>query len=194
MEKLSEKIATWIITNDPDSRDKYEIFVYTLQCLFGNVMANGALLILGAILGKPLEAVSWILFYNALRLHIGGSHAKTFARCFLGGTIYGVLCIAIIPYLDTYTVLLALAAIISVITTFWVAPVIHPNRLMSESQISKKHRLGKQIVFVECVLILVFYLCFPPWLAHSAALGMFSAALLCIIGKLQQKSVAHSES
>lgn len=187
MEKFSEKVATWIITNDPDSADNYDVFVYTIQCLCGTVLSYGVLLILAAIIGMPLEAISWIIFYNALRLHIGGSHASTFARCFTGGTIYGTLCIISVIYLDQFPILLVLEAIISIIATFFVAPVIHPNRLVSEEQIAKKHRLGKQIVLLECGLILVFHLCFAPWLAHSAALGMFSAALLCIIGKLQQK-------
>lgn len=186
MEHLSKRIAAWIVSNDPDSSDKYDILVYALQCLFGTVMANGALLIVAALIGKPFEAVSWIVFYNALRLHIGGSHAKTFARCFLGGTIYGILCIIVIASIDRFSFLLVIEAIVSVAATFFVAPVVHPNRLLSEGQIAKKHRLGKQIVLLECALILVFYFCFAPWLAHSAALGMFSAALLCVIGKLQQ--------
>lgn len=181
---LSERLAQWIIRNDPDSTDDYDLFVYVIQCAFGLVLANGILLIISCIIGMPLQAVLWIIFYNALRFFIGGSHASSLFWCILGGTIFALLCVITADFLASFPVTIPIEIGVSIITTFFVAPIVHPNRLISDEKIKKNHRTGKAIVIIESTVIVLFYFFTEPWIAQSASLGMFTAAVLCIIGKL----------
>lgn len=184
---VSEKIAKWIVCNDPDNADNYEVFVYVAQSAIGLLLSNAILLTIAAIIGLPLQALLWAVFYNALRFFIGGGHAKTFFLCMLGGTIFAVLCVVATNYLVSSPIFLVVEVGISIAVTFWVAPVVHENRLMTVEHINKNHRTGKMIVIIESALVVLFYFVFVPWVAHSAGLGMLSAAVLCIIGKLTAK-------
>lgn len=194
IEQMAERVAAWIVRNDPDSTQNYDVFVYVIQCTIGLLFANGILLIIAAFLGLPLQALLWIVFYNALRFFIGGSHANTFFFCILGGTIFAVLCAVATNYLVNYPIILIVEIVFSLIVTFFVAPVVHQNRLMTEEHIQKNHRTAKIIVVVEIAAIILFYFALEPWVSHSAGLGMFSAAVLCVVGKAANKKVKSESS
>ena len=185
--KMSLRFADWIIKHHPDYLKEYDVFVYVFQCLIESFIANGILIIIAFIIGMPIYALIWIIFYHALRVYIGGNHAETFLGCVLGGTFFSVVNILAIPYLSKYSLLLLFETGLSIFVTFFFAPVIHPNRLVSESVKKKRHTKAKIIVFVESGLVALFYLIFEHSVAHSAALGMLTASILCIVGKYTNK-------
>lgn len=186
MEKFSNKVADWIVKYNPDSLEQYDIYVYAVQCICGFLLSNGIILGIATVLHFPLQAFIWLVFYNCLRFFIGGSHAQTFKVCLAGGTVFSLACIAAATYLTPINILLMLEIIFCVWVVYFIAPVIHENRSLSKRQIIRKHRIGKVIVMIECLTIYIFYHYCGGKLAHSAALGMFAAALLCLIGKRTQ--------
>lgn len=183
MEKMANKIADWIIQNNPSTQDKRVIFVYAIECLCGFIFSNGLVLLIASLLKLPLQAFIWLIFYNSLRFYIGGSHAKNFMLCLAGGTFFSVICILAVKYLVKIKFLIPIEIIFSILVTYIVAPVMHPNRSLSVTHIRKKHRVGKIIVIIQSVIICFGYNVVDIMFAHSAALGMFVAAFLCFWGR-----------
>jgi Membrane protein putatively involved in post-translational modification of the autoinducing quorum-sensing peptide len=183
MEQLSKRIAAWIIKNNPESEESYDVFVYTLECLWGLIMANGILLFVCSFFHMGKHAVIWSLFYNALRFYIGGSHAKTFSRCIIWGTLFSVLCVLVVPSMQSFPFLLVIEVLFGVYVTYHIAPVIHANRMVSLEHRRRLHAYGKRVVIVESLLIMGFYIGGKLWVAHSAAMGILMASILCVIGK-----------
>lgn len=183
VEKLANKVADWVIENNPDSQDKYEIYIYAVECICGFVFSNGIVLAISIFINLPIQAVIWLVFYNSLRFYIGGSHAKNFGTCLAGGTFFSMICIIASEYLIESIVFLFIEVICSIMITYFIAPVMHPNRSLSRTQIEKRHWIGKVIVIVESLAIFLIYNILDIKLAQAAALGMFAAAVLCLIGK-----------
>lgn len=182
---LSVKVVDWIVKNDPESTAKHEELVYILQCLIERLISYGVLFTVAFIIGMPLQALVWTAFYTLLRFHIGGSHAETYLGCLISGTIFTIGCVLAVPFLAQFPILLVFETLFSIIVTFKVAPVVHPNKYLSPENTIKKHKHGKILVLVETAAVALLYVFCVPWVSQCAALGMCMASVFCVIGKLQ---------
>lgn len=129
-EKLANRVVEWIIRYNPDSRDKYDIFIYAIECMCGFVFSNGLILSISFLLRMPLQAIIGLVFHNSLRFYIGGSHAESFGVCLAGGIFFSSVCIVMAKYLEVKFFFLQIEIVFCIIITYFIAPVIHPNRLL----------------------------------------------------------------
>ena len=184
--KAAAKWADWLVTNgaEPESR---EIIIYGIECAFNEIIANLIVFAIAFIIKMPLEMLVWQVFWLALRINLGGQHAKSHFACIVCSTLLAVVCVLLIPVIVLFPLLILIEILFSISIAFFVAPSIHPNRLISEGRILKVKKRGRVICIAESVIIFVLYFTFPAWVAHVATLGMFSAAVLCLIGKFTNK-------
>lgn len=148
--------------------------------------SNGLVLFFAIWLDFLSETVIWLLFYNSLRFFIGGNHAKTFIRCLVGGTLFSIVCISLTKTLVGIKGVLLFECIFSILVTFFLSPVVHPNRALSQIEIERKSKIGKVIVLAETILVIIISNAWNTNLGQSAALGMTSAAALCVLGKISR--------
>lgn len=175
--------ANFLIRNGANKENK-EILIYGMEAAINEILANIIVFSIAFILHVPLEMLIWQIFWLVLRVNLGGHHANSHWACLTYSTVLAVGCVLLLPYITMWTWILPIEIILSLIVAFFIAPFIHPNRLSSEKHKLQVKKRGKIIALVESILIIIFYFIFPLWVAQVAALGMFSAAVLCIIGKI----------
>ncbi|MEG0681823.1 MAG: accessory gene regulator B family protein [Eubacterium sp.] len=185
MERWIEKWADHLIENGADPKNK-DVIIYGIEGAVSEILANIAVFTIAFLIGKPLEMLIWQIFWLPLRVNIGGHHAKHHITCLVYSTALAVGCVLILPYILNWAWLLIVEITITIIVSFFFAPYVHPNRPASDQHIQKIKKRGKLIAGIECFLIILFYFLLPIWVSYVAALGMFAATTLCIIGFLDQ--------
>lgn len=182
---IHETACKWasMLVERGGNRDNFDVLVYGFECFLNEVIATGLVFAIAFIIGKPLEMLVWQVFWLPFRLNLGGHHAANHFWCILYSTALAVGCVLLVPLLLPFSWIIWIEIAISLMIAFLVAPVIHPNRLVSEERIAKFKKAGRIICLVESIIILLLSFFAPVWLAQTAAIGMFTAAILCLVGK-----------
>lgn len=172
-----------MVVNGADA-DNHEIYAYGAECVLSEIIANITVFSISFLFGFPLEMLIWQLFWLPLRLYIGGFHSKVnHIICTIISTAIAVGSILVIPYVSTIGWIIWIEVGTSILITFSIAPIIHPNHPMSEKRVRKAKRYGRIICIIEVAAITLAYFLLPGWVSQAAALGMFMACVMCIIGK-----------
>ena len=185
--RTANKWADWLVANGAEP-ESHEIIVYGIECAFNEVIANLIVFAIAFIIHMPLEMLVWQVFWLILRVNLGGHHAKSHFACIAYSTLLAVVCVLLVPVIVAVPVLIPIEILFSLFIAFFVAPSIHPNRLVSEERIIKIKKRGRVICVAESVIIIALYFTCPAWVSHVAALGVFSAAILCLIGKFTNRT------
>lgn len=186
IQRWVEKWTDWFIRNgaNPDDAD---LLAYGIECLLFEMIANGVAFAIAFLMGMPLEMLIWQLFWLPLHLNLGGHHVSTHLGCLAYSTAYAVACLLILPLVLSFPVLLVIEIALTLTVAFTIAPFVHPNRLASEEHIRRVRKRGKIIALLESFLVFLFFVFFPPWVAHIAGLSILTAAILCIVGKAEYR-------
>lgn len=178
---LAEKWANCLAKNGAALENR-DILIYGIECAINEVLANIIVFTIAFILHIPLEMLIWQIFWLLLRVNLGGHHANSHLTCLIYSTVLAVGCVLILPYISAYSWLLLIEIVVTLIVAFFFAPFIHPNRLISKEHKERVRKHGKITAVIECILIVIFYFIFPSWVAQVAAIGMFAATVMCILG------------
>lgn len=183
IEKLAQKFARWLVNNsDYHSEDDYDVFVYGAECALNEIIAEAIIFALAFLLGVPLEMLVRQLFWIPFRLNSGGFHASSHVLCIVISTILAVTCVFLAKAIVDYSWILFLELILSIVIAFTVAPVVHPNNPVSESNYMRSKKMIRGIAVVESIIIIVLFLTVSKVYASIAVMGMFSAAVFCMMG------------
>ncbi len=183
LSKLSRKWADWLVSNGADE-ENYEVYIYGAECFLNEIIADIIVFAIAFLIGRPLEMLIWQIFWLPLRVNLGGHHAKSHFMCIFLSTALAVGCVLLIPYVVLVPGIIWFEIGFGLLVSFLVAPVMHPNHPVSAERMQRFKRTGRMICVIEAVAILILFFSGLQWIAHSAALGLASAALLCCVGKL----------
>ncbi len=186
LRKISAAIADKLITSGLDNNQR-EIIAYGAECTLSELLANAILIIVAYLLHLLPASLIWLIFFTALRIHVGGYHASNHALCIFESTIIGILC----SYLSTqftYSFMsTSIILILSFIAVFKYAPAVHPNHPISKSyQHILLHR-SLLILTIESSVTILCLLSLP--LAYAAVMinSILSCILLMILGHFRFK-------
>lgn len=190
--KLAHRWADWLVQNGADA-DNRDVFIYGFECMLNEVIATVLVFAIAFIIGRPLEMLIWQVFWLPFRINLGGHHASSHFWCIFYSTALAVGCVLLVPLIQHYDFLIWIELAFSIFVAFVFAPVIHPNRLVSDERRRKFKKDGRIICVIEAAIIAALFFFAPAWLTHTAAIGMSSAAALCLIGKFTTPKVASAE-
>lgn len=180
---LAEAWTSWLIRHGASSENR-EVILYGMIAAINEILANIFVFTIAFLLNVPLEMLIWQIFWLALRVNLGGHHANSHLLCLIESTALAVACVLLLPYIVTYVWLIPAEIAITLIVAFFFSPFIHPNRQASEEHKNRVKKRGRITAVIQTILITLFYIIFPAWVAHISALGMFAATALCVIGKI----------
>lgn len=152
--KLSEEIGLRLNSSDNEK----EIYSYSIEVLISLFINFIILSITAFILRKPVELITFIIFFSGLRTFAGGYHAKTHIEC-----ISLSLCLFIISalsstYLREYgNLILILGILFSIIMVFVLAPSESGNKPLSKKERMKYKTISRIIVTVLSVSAICLY-------------------------------------
>lgn len=189
IEHLAQKWSGWLIEHgaDPDNRD---VMIYGFECALNEITATVLVFAIAFIIGRPLEMLIWQIFWLPFRINLGGHHSNSHLWCIIYSTALAVGCVLLVPLLVLIPWIVWIEIAISIVIAFSIAPVIHPNRLVSDERKTKYKKYGRIICIVESAIIAMLVFTSPTWLAQTAGIGMGSAAILCLIGEFTNPKTA----
>jgi accessory gene regulator B len=187
LERLAKKITDLLLARGADPENR-EIYAYAIEYILSSIVSYGILLILAGIFNVLPTMLLFLLFWIPLRSNVGGLHAPSQGLCLLLSAVFGIgavlLSIYFVPGIGALLILLAL----SIVGTFLIAPVIHPNHPVSEKRRLKGKKTARIIIVAESAVILLCFLFFPHWVASAGAYSVVFAVLFGVLGKIVNKA------
>ncbi len=178
------RLARWftdlLIARGADPENK-EIYAYAIEYILSNIVSYGLLLILAAIFHVLPTMLLFLLFWVPIRTNFGGLHAPSQALCLVLSAIFGIGAVFLAIYFIPDILILFIFLALSIIITFMIAPVVHPNHPVSEQRRLRGKKITRIIIIIESVIIALCFVFFPHWISSA---GVYSVVFAVIFGLL----------
>ena len=155
LEKIATKLTAHMIKEKIVPAEDEEIYVYGWSLILSHAGSFLTMFLVAALTGEVLGTLIFLAAMIPLRSYAGGFHADTYFKCFLlSMSGYAIaLAVALLWPIHVYGWTLMLL-LFSVLVTFSVAPVDHPNKPLKEIRRWQHKVVSRVIVSVEAVLVL----------------------------------------
>lgn len=152
MEKLTRKLANNIARALNYDNEKEQVIAYGLTAMFQTLVTVLLVLIVGLLIGTPIEALILCFSVSLLRKYSGGAHVSFIELCTSMGVVYCVVFSAISKYLLAPLVgtgiMIAADVVIyglAYLAIYKRAPVDSPNKPIRTLKKKKRMRKGSYI-------------------------------------------------
>ena len=175
--RIAERMADSLARNSIIDESEKELYVYAVYTLVSQVFPLILVMITGALMGKIMEGILFIIPFLCIRKFSGGFHAKHMHTCIFSSCIICTICIYLTGVIR-YGIMITAAMIAASFSLVLFSPVENENRKLEEDERSRY----KKITAVLAVLFLVIYmLCAVLKLYRIAvciAVGIIMSAML----------------
>lgn len=185
---FSDKITDVLVYNKSIDSEDSDVCSYGLEILISALANLVMVLILGAIFGKFIQTIVFVICYCSIRQFSGGYHADTHGRCiftFLCMYLATVVFITNIKSIDLRFMVMFIT-ILNWLIIYRLVPVEHINNPLNEIEKNKNRRNARVIVSLVLVAILIglyLYLVYEYILYGAVALCWVSFMLILQIIK-----------
>lgn len=183
MNRIANRFAKWLVKNGAQAGNQ-DIYAYAMECLLNTALTFLVILIIGVISNRFLPAVIWMAFFLCIRHFSGGLHAPNHIACFLFSVVVGTGCMFLAPLLKGQDWLVYGGIAISIPIIFAFAPIIHSSHPLSDAKVQKMKKTARAIILIESCLIVCLHIFLQTELAYAAVLGVLSATISTLIGRL----------
>ena len=153
---ISQKITNALVKHSIIVEEDYEVYLYSVQSLLGNVSNIVSTIIIGMILGDIAKAALFLGVMVPLRSTIGGCHLKNPFLCYIMSC--GIVCACIvIPFHLRFMpmVVCSISVVILIIIILLIAPVDCIEKPMMDIEKKKMH---SRITWVVGILVIAYFL------------------------------------
>ncbi|MCL2717619.1 MAG: accessory gene regulator B family protein [Lachnospiraceae bacterium] len=195
MNQIANKIFDNIVSQEINTEEMREHYVYGIEVLFGKIISYGTLLIMAAILDMWLPTIIFMITFYSLRSRTGGHHAKNFLQCYIG-TICGYFLLMefVAPYLIKNDIAFIVIMVVSVPVILLYAPIDHPNLQLSEEEKKACKKSTKMLLLLILICIgVVEILNIGSAISVYIAIGVGMDAGLILIAKLYRRGESYEE-
>ena len=154
MESLTTKFVNKLINSNIIKKEDSEIYSYGFKEMLFITLNIITTLFIGLIFNKIFEIILFMITYSAIRVYVGGYHARTKSKCY----IFSVLMLISVCYilkldlLKSY-LLIVILTIISSGMILYLAPVEDENKPLDEIEIKVyTKRTVRNLIIVLVVL------------------------------------------
>ena len=154
MGNVRNLVINWLIKNSAiseENRELYEYAVYSAELLILPVIMA---IVIGWLLGSPVNGVLLIIPFMFLKKYSGGYHAKKLSICMIISTILLTAMIGL-SICDIKPIYMYMATCIAIIELCLVSPIQSDNKVLNEKEI----RHYKKVVVMQLVVcsIIIIY-------------------------------------
>ncbi len=186
---ISKKIVSNLITKQYVDLDDKEIYEYCFEICIATVVSIITLLCIAIVINSVLPSVLFLFSFIMCRMCFGGYHAKTHSKCFLATIInylFFIIALNTLLQINSFLIFVVLN-ILSVISVHIFAPVENENNPLSSVHKKKLKQLSYLVAYSIFLLstILFFIKSIPDLIPYSLLIGLLSAAVAMLIGKLE---------
>lgn len=181
MNNIYIKILDSIIL-DELTDEQYEIYLYGIECLCNELIANLILLIIGIFIHHVYEILVWSFTFVLLRTNIGGYHLHTHRSCVIISTLLGITSPLVNNFFGNLSLVYIIVILLCVlIVIFKIAPVVHPNHPISTKRINYLHKRSMFISTFICACTVLLRYSYPSF-SYAIYTATIEAVILCIMG------------
>lgn len=175
---LSRTLAGAMVDAGAASKENREVYEYGLEILLSTAASVVCVLLAGAVLGKLLETLAFLVVFIALRSVAGGFHAATHLRCFLltmAAYAASIALVHVIPVACAGWAAIAVA-MVALILVAMLAPAPHENRPAGAAELRKFRFMSRLIAAAGAAATIILALSGLASVALAAAMGMAASA------------------
>lgn len=177
---IARKCTKAMIQKGAVQPEDEDIHIYGWSLLLSTAGSFLIILCLGFLLGELWGTMIYLLFFTSLRIHAGGYHANSFAKCFVVTMCwYGAGCVLSLGLpQELYPLALAILLGIALLITLIWAPLEHPHKPLGKDR-AKYKKISRTMVLLQTVLILSIAWTIPAFQPYClwAAAGMAITSL-----------------
>lgn len=190
MDRLANIITDHYIRKKIIAEEKREIYSYGFKLIIADVINYVMIILLGIVFNRLIESIVFLITLCGIRQFSGGFHAKSFWLCRLS-MIITCLCVMLLTDIVTYTgfesIIVILVNVISVVFITMIAPVVHPNKPLSDKQ--KHNNKIKSVITSIFMLIVSIIIVVTTDMKFGVTISitLLAVVVLMIIGMAVQK-------
>lgn len=177
------KFVDLLVDRKIGKKEDRDIIIYGLMSGIKLLLNIVTTIILGAIFGLILESLIFLIFFSLIRSYTGGYHAERTLSCYIFSSLVIVAVLLAIRFTPQMYILFLniVIMIIAIPIILKFAPV--DALLKPLDNIERKHFRKKGIInlFIECILVFIFYAFKQYKFSYIITLGILVSALLIII-------------
>lgn len=193
-DKLSDTLTDSLISNNTIKADDREIYHYGIQQGMILILNTVTTLFIGIISGMIWQSIVFMFAYIPLRSYAGGFHAKTSVRCYFSSIVLMTVVLLVMRYVAFSMLIYGILMFISSIVILLLAPIENHNKPLDEIERKVYRKRAYGLWICECLLVVMAIMLNWKQLAVCFIWAIIVAALMLILGKLENTSLKHSVS
>lgn len=178
MEKLFQKIVVILEKNGNISNEDREVYLFALHTAMIYLINIVCSIVIGILMGMPLDCIIFLIAFILLRQEAGGYHAPGYKTCFLFSCIVLVLALLWVKLKVPFQTWITVGLMLLASGVIYVnAPLESENKVLGSEQKAKIKIQARQILAIEMIagILLLF-------VDVRAAYAVCSAIIWCGLG------------
>ncbi len=152
---ISQRITKVLIKSSIIEKDQFDLYLYSIKSLLGNILNIIACLLIGVACGEFVKSLIFLIIMIPLRSSTGGCHLKSAIWCFVASCALVFLCLLLPRYMtnspqSVYMIVITIS--LGIITI--ISPVDCITKPISQEEKKRMHvRVRWIAVFIEIMYI-----------------------------------------
>lgn len=197
IEAISERITEFLADSKVISKDidEFSCYKYGVEIALSTMLNIVLILSIGAVTGRFIESVIFLVVFIPIRQFSGGYHADTYFRCNLFFCIAFALVLVLFEFVKAYHCEYLIAPInlfaLSVVVIF--SPVENSNKPIPEE---KRKGLKLKATLISALIGLAAFVldCYSVHYGSLLSCILLMISVLIIIGKIKERRKRNYES
>lgn len=130
----SQEMTKGLIKNGVIDEKEYKIYEYGFETFLASLINIVTVLIIGAISGRFIHTLLFLITYSSVRQFSGGYHAKNHIRCFITFMAIYISTLVFSAYIGVSknNFIIVVSLIVSLVIIFQLAPLEHHNNPLNK--------------------------------------------------------------
>lgn len=188
MEKIAEKLTSYIIEKEVISNEDYEIYKYGFLTGIEILLCVITCFIISMKLQMIYECAAFFFVFISLRSFVGGLHMNSFMACYWCSVITLFITLMMIKYYPVSNEASMVAIISEALLVWKMSPVENINRPVDEGEAKIFSLRIKRILAAICVGALFVYLLNWNEILNTTMYTLLVIFISMILGMIKNKT------
>lgn len=161
LQRVSEKMADYLVDNGTIDAVLVEVYQYGLELFFSCIITNLSVLLIACQIDSFWMGFLYFITSVPLRMTCGGYHAPTYGRCYLISNLSYIIVSLSARFLTAMRISKIVWVLIlfgSVVYLYGNAPVKNPNHPVSNTVLKKNKCLATVFLIMDCLILIPLYI------------------------------------
>ncbi len=184
---ISKKISIALLKSNAINQDELNVYAYGIQLLIMSIFDWCITFLFMFLIGEIYLSVTYLLVFFLLRIHCGGYHAETHARCIIASNVVYVASVLISANMryENFAIWLFVGEIINYIMIYIFSPAEHHNKPITPSELTRHRKLGIIFNTIISAVSLILVLNGLNTFACAILLGQLSVSVAVVLQKIK---------